>query len=177
MDYFKAFEKLKTALEKAKVPVTDGHFAVQVRITDEDCGGIFYIEKKDMQLYVEPYDYYDNNVDVAASFDTFKAIFDGKTDAEESFANGTLIINGDAEGFFAITKPIFEKKAKKSKTAAKPKKPTPKSAEKKTKTACRTAKKTTSAKTTKDTKAVKKETPKKETPKKSKLADSKAAEK
>lgn len=170
MDYFKAFEKLKTALEKAKVPVTDGHFAVQVRITDEDCGGIFYIEKKDMQLYIEPYDYYDNNVDIAASFDTFKAIFDGKTDAEDAFANGTLIINGDAEGFFAMTKPIFEKKAKKS--AAKPRKTVAKTTEKKPKTACKTAKKTTSSKTAKDTKAVKKETAKK-----SKSAESKTAEK
>lgn len=151
MDYFKAFEKLKTALEKAKIPLSDGHFAVQAHITDEDCGGIFYIEKRDLRLFVEPYDYYDNNACIFASFDTFKKMFEGKISAKAAFDDGSLIIDGDAEGFFETVEPIFDKKSKRTATAAK----TRKTAAKKTSGTTRKCaeKKTTKSAGAKDEKA------------------------
>lgn len=144
MDYFKAFETLKTALEKAKIPVGEGHFAIQVRISDEDCAGIFYIEAKDKQLYVEPYDYYDHDVDILTSVKDFKSIIEGKLDIKKAIEGGKIVVNGYTEGLIAfleaLPKKAPAKKASTKKATAKEpvakkaatKKPATKAAKKKT---------------------------------------------
>ncbi len=122
MDYFKAFETLKAALVKAAIPVPDGHFAVQVRLNDDDCAGIFYIEAKDKQLNIEPYDYYDHDVDVLTSVKDFKSIIEGKLAINEAIESGKVVVSGYTEGFIAFVNSIPKKTAKKTtakKTTAK----------------------------------------------------------
>ena len=67
MTFEKKFQSLKTAFVKADVKKFDSaFFAIQFTMTDEDCGGTFYIEYKDGNYSVEPYNYYDNTATVLA---------------------------------------------------------------------------------------------------------------
>ncbi len=151
MDYFKAFETIKTVLEKADITPDNGHFAIQVRISDEDAGGIFYIEIRDGRVFAEPYDYYDNNADVLTSVKDFKSIIERKTNVSNAVSNGKIQVSGDIEGFIRFIESIKKKPVKKrttAKTTVKKNKP------EKSKSSAKVGAKT--AKTVK--KAVKKET-------------------
>ncbi len=130
MDYFKAFEKIKSALDKADIAPADGNFAIQIRMTDEDCGGTLYIQLKDKQIFVEPYDYYDNDVDVMGSFADIEKILKGRLSAKNAANDGRITVNGNAEGFFALAEALKPKKAPAKKPAAK--KPAAKAPAKKT---------------------------------------------
>lgn len=67
MTFTEKFQSLKTAFDKANTKKFNADFAVQITMTDEDCGGTFYIEYKEGNYSVEPYDYYDNNAYINAS--------------------------------------------------------------------------------------------------------------
>lgn len=144
MYFEEAFKKIKTALEKADVKPADGHLAIQVRMTDDDCGGTFYIEQADKQYFAEPYDYYDNDVDVAADYKSILSLVQGKLDIETALASGTVYAGGNVDAFIAFAKSITPKKTAK-KTAAK-----------KTDTKKKPAAKKTAAKATSKTAAAKK---------------------
>ena len=128
MYFEEAFGKIKTSLGKTKVKPSDNHFAIQVRMTDYDCGGTFYIEQKDGKFYVEPYNYFDFDADIEASFKDIKDIADGKVDMKKSIDDGKLIINGNLEELLsygsqlkkpAAAKKTVSKKATASKTETK----------------------------------------------------------
>ena len=131
MYFEEAFGKIKTSLQKNKVKASDGHFAIQVRMTDYDCGGTFYIEQKDGKFFVEPYNYFDFDADVEAAFKDIKEIADGKLDIKKAVDNGKLIINGNLEELLSYGKQL--KKAEKKAPAKKPaaKKPAAKATAKK----------------------------------------------
>lgn len=171
MDYFKAFETIKNSLEKSEISLKDEHLAIQVVLTDEDCGGILYIENYFKKLVVMPYDYYDNNVNVISDYASFIELISGKKNLGALLEK--ITIKGDfeaAKDFFDSIKPkkAAAKKTTK-KTAAKkaePKKAETKKAEPK-KTAAKKTEKTATVKTKKDAvekkpvkKAVKKESEK-----------------
>lgn len=59
MTFIEKFESLKKKLMKADVSKLTEQFAFQVNMTDEDCGGIFYIAYINGVFAVEPYDYCD----------------------------------------------------------------------------------------------------------------------
>lgn len=115
MDYFEAFEKVKKSLEKLPVPKLPRPFAVQVRLMDEDCGGIFYVRISDGTLVAEPYDYYDNDADILTHLGTLLDILSGKLDIKKAVSDKTISVSGNIEaltGFFAGIKK--DKPAKKS---------------------------------------------------------------
>ena len=131
MDYFKAFETIKSSLEKSEISLKDEHLAIQVILTDEDCGGILYIENYFKKLVVMPYDYYDNNVNVISDYESFMELISAKKNLGALLDK--ITINGDfesAKDFFDSIKP---KKAAAKKTASK-KTTTKKSTEKKAET-------------------------------------------
>ena len=121
MYFEEAFGKIKTSLGKTKVKASDNHFAIQVRMTDYDCGGTFYIEQKEGKFFVEPYNYFDFDADIEASFKDIKDVADGKIDMKKAIDDGKLIINGNLEELLnygaQLKKP--EKKAAAKKPAAK----------------------------------------------------------
>ena len=121
MYFEEAFGKIKTSLKKTKVKAAENHFAVQVRMTDYDCGGTFYIEQKDGNFFVEPYNYFDFDADVEASFKDIKDIADGKLDMKKAVEDGKIIVNGNLEELLNFGKQLkkAEKKAPVRKTAAK----------------------------------------------------------
>ena len=118
MDYFKAFENIKSSLEKSEISLKDEHLAIQVILTDEECGGILYIENYFKKLNVMPYDYYDNNVNVIADYKSFMELISAKKNLSALLEK--ITIKGDfeaAKDFFDSIKPA--KKAPAKKTAAK----------------------------------------------------------
>ena len=135
MNYFETFSELKEVLEKAKIKKSEGHLAIQVCISDSDSAGIFYIEDFGDRILAEPYDYYDNDVEIIGQAEVLKKLFEKKLDLAKASQNGDVTVNGNfelLEGFLGrISKPA----AKKATTT------------KKTTKASSTAKKSTSKKT------------------------------
>lgn len=64
---------------EADVSNIQEHLAFQFNITGE-AGGIFYIEIKNGELHVEPYEYYDRDAMFTCSADTLKKLETGKLD-------------------------------------------------------------------------------------------------
>ncbi len=131
MDYLKAFESIKNTLEKAEISLGEEHFAIQLRLSDDDCAGILYVEVKDKQLFVEPYDYYDNDVDVLSNLKDIKAIFGRRLNVQNSIDSGRIIVTGNVTGFIDFVNSIKVKPAaKKAPTKPAVKKATPEKAAK-----------------------------------------------
>ncbi|MCR4719119.1 MAG: SCP2 sterol-binding domain-containing protein [Firmicutes bacterium] len=140
MYFEEAFEKIKTSLQKTKIKASDNHFAIQVRMTDYDCGGTFYIEQKEGKFFVEPYNYFDFDADVEASFKDIKDIADGKLDMKKAVDDGKLIISGNLEELLGYADKL-KKTEKKTVTKSTVKKATTKKTEKKAEPEKKTVKK------------------------------------
>ena len=116
MTFEKKFETLKKSFVKADLEKLTESFALQVNMTDEDCGGTFYVAYVDGTLAVEPYDYKDNT-----------AVVTGASADVAKLAKGTVAVavEGNAaqvEMFAAsFVKPVAKKPA--AKKAAPAKKP------------------------------------------------------
>ncbi len=94
MTYEEIFKKVKTALAKAKADAVNGNLAVEFDITGEG-EGKFYVEVKDGAVYVEPYDYVDNDAKFIADADTLIALAKGSLKPETAYADGKLAIDGN----------------------------------------------------------------------------------
>ncbi len=136
MNFYQAFDSIKESIKNFDSSKFSGDFAIQLTMTNKDCGGIFYIEYKNGTLNVEPYNYYDHNVDVTASYNDLCKALSGALNLKTAAEKGKIAFSGDSGIFEAFVSAISfapaEKKAPK-KTA--PKKTTVK------KTAKETAKK------------------------------------
>lgn len=139
MNYYQAFEAVKNSITKFDSTKFTQNFAIQVTMTNKDCGGIFYIEYKDGILNIEPYNYYDNSVDITAGYSDLCKALSGKL----SLGSTKLNISGDSEILSSFISAIeFKEPAKEKKTPAK--KTVKKEAAKKS--SCKTSSKKESAK-------------------------------
>ena len=148
--------KAKEEFGSADVSNYEGHLALQFNVTGEG-EGIFYAEILDGKLFIEPFDYKDNDAVLTADGSDLLSLFSGALDPAAAFESGKLTVTGDIAKALSI-QPIIENNKKAAKKTTK--KATAKTAEKPAKTAAKTTK--TAAKTTaKTTKAAAKkdETP------------------
>ena len=97
MTFIEAYEKIKSAMEKSNPAEIEGHLAIQVNLNDEDAQGIMYIEVKEGQLYVEPYDYVDHDAILTASYKDVVRVMAGRLGYEKAIENGVFAVEGDAE--------------------------------------------------------------------------------
>lgn len=125
MTYEEIFEKSRELILANDASGIEGHLAVEVDITGEGSGA-FYIELKDGNIYVEPYEYYDRDCKLIISGDDFLSICSGSLDSVKAFTNGKLKIEGDidkalkmSEIFNAVKENNAEKTAKADGSAAK----------------------------------------------------------
>ncbi|MGN1086806.1 MAG: SCP2 sterol-binding domain-containing protein [Porcipelethomonas sp.] len=156
MTYEEIVAKAKEEFGSADVSNYEGHLALQFNVTGEG-EGIFYAEILDGKLYIEPFDYKDNDAVLTADGSDLLSLFSGALDPAAAFESGKLTVTGDIAKALSI-QPIIENNKKAAKKTTK--KATAKTAEKPAKTAAKTTK--TAAKTTaKTTKAAAKkdETP------------------
>ncbi len=138
MDFYQAFDSIKAGISEVDTSKFQGNFAIQCTMTNKDCGGIFYIEYKDGSLNVEPYNYYDNNVDITAGYSDLCKALAGSVSKNVIFAGDESVFKAFAA---AIKFALPEKKAAK--------KPAKKAAAKKTAEKKVTEKKVTEKKTEK----------------------------
>lgn len=117
MTYEEIFSKSKELILSNDASGIGEHLAVEVDIVGEGAGA-FYIELKDGNLFVEPYEYYDRDCKLIVSGEDFIKICDGSLDAVKAFTNGSLKIEGDIDKALKLSE-IFN--AVKEKNADKPK--------------------------------------------------------
>lgn len=68
--------------------------AVQCNITGDD-GGVFYVEIKDGNVKVEPYEYSDRQCAVTMNMSDFNKLLDGDLNPILAFTLGKLKVDGD----------------------------------------------------------------------------------
>lgn len=105
MTYQTAFKKLKEKFENVDFAKLND-MAIQFTLSDEDCGGTFYAEKKGDSLNVEPYDYQDNDAVVDVTRAALTKILDGKLSIDKAIDNGDLTVKGDLEKIKAVANAI-----------------------------------------------------------------------
>ena len=120
MTYEKIFETTKKTIMKSDVSNIEGHLAVQVDIVGEG-EGAFYIELKDKQLFVEPYEYYDHDCKFIISADDFIKMVNGKLDPVLAYTTGKLKVEGNVDKALEFKKIVdsVKKQEKKAKSATK----------------------------------------------------------
>ena len=157
MTYAEFFYEIKNKFMGTDVSDIHEHLAFQFDIEDPECGGIFYVEVKEGQLFVEPYEYYDRDAKFISDPDTFMKMAEGKMDPVAAFTIQKLKVEGNIDKALRLKEIIDmkkkqEKEAKKAaaktakteaKVTAKATKTAAKTEEKSTKTAAKTATKTT----------------------------------
>jgi len=132
MTFIEQFEAFKKKTAKLNTDSLPENLAIQMNMTDEDCGGAFYIANIGGNFAFEPYDYHDHTAMLTATADTFSKIISGKLDATDAYFRGLLLIEGNIDHAIALAnltkKP--EKKAAAKKPAAAKKAPAKKTAKK-----------------------------------------------
>lgn len=89
-------EILKKVRDKAAVTDASGtdFLAVQINLTGKN-GGVFYVEVKNGNISVEPYEYIDRNCAITIEPANFVKLMDGKLDPVAAYTTGKLKVDGD----------------------------------------------------------------------------------
>ena len=120
MTFIEKFEALNKKYGKIDESKLTENFAVQVELTDEDCGGIFYVAYANGKPFeVQPYDYHDNTASIRVSSKVLENILSGKADAVAQFLTGKLRVEGNlghAVMLVDLMKKEPVKRARKAKT-------------------------------------------------------------
>ncbi|MBR3867766.1 MAG: SCP2 sterol-binding domain-containing protein [Clostridia bacterium] len=158
MTFIEKFNQIKKKYGKIDESKLTEHFAVQVEMTDEDCGGIFYIAYMNGPFAIEPYDYYDNTAIIRVSSKVLENILSCKADPMEAFFAGEIQVEGDISHALMLVELMKKepkpRKPRKAKTEEKAevkeeKKPAKEKAPKKEKAEKKPAAKKTTKKTAK----------------------------
>lgn len=96
MTYQEIFQKSKDIILDNDVSDIKEHLAIEVDIIGEG-EGAFYIELKDGKIYMEPYDYHDNDCKLIITGDDFLDMCSGNLDPVKAFTNGKLKIKGNID--------------------------------------------------------------------------------
>lgn len=143
IEQFNAIKKKAVKLDTTNLP---NDLAMQVNLTDEDCGGTFYIANIDGIFAVEPYDYRDHTVMLTLSAKDLLNVLAGKLDAVKAVTEGKIQLEGNADHALALVSIAAKKPAKKAAKKPAAKKPAAKKAAAKKPAAKKTAAKKPAAK-------------------------------
>lgn len=102
MNYETAFNKIKDKLSVCDFNDNDNSWAIQVNLTNKDCGGILYIQNKEGELLCEPYDYRDNNATVYLTVNDMLKLIDKKLTLEEGLSTNKVAIDGSVPIFSGL---------------------------------------------------------------------------
>lgn len=89
-------EIVEKTRERAKTTDISGvdFLAVQINLTGSD-GGVFYLEVKNGNVSVEPYEYNDRNCAITLDPANFLKLAEGKLDPVLAYTTGKLKVDGD----------------------------------------------------------------------------------
>ena len=110
MTYADFFYEIKGKFMGADVSDIHEHLAYQFNIEDEEAGGAFYVEVKDGELYVEPYEYYDRVAMFISSPEVFRKIAEGQMDPVWAFTTQKLRVEGNIDKALKLNDIIQRKK-------------------------------------------------------------------
>ena len=139
MTFEQAFKRIKTKFENVDASKLQD-MALQITLSDEDCGGTLYAAVKDGALAVEPYDYKDNDAVLDVTKAALVSILTGKTSIEKEIENGNLTVKGNLEKVASVKDAIIIPKKAPAKKAPAKKAPAKKAPAKKTAAKKETAK-------------------------------------
>ena len=112
------FYDIKGRFMGADVSDIHEHLAFEFNIEDEEAGGAFYVEVKDGELYVEPYEYYDRDAKFICAPDVLLKIAEGEMDPVWAFTTQKLRVEGNIDKALRL-KEIIEAKQREMKKSAK----------------------------------------------------------
>lgn len=127
MTFEAAFKKLKEKFANVD-PKKLEDMAIQITISDEDCGGTFYAEVRNNVLAVEPYDYKDNDAVIDITKKALASILDGKSTFEKAVEKGEATVMGNIEKIASVKDAIAPAKKPAAKKATAKKAPVAKKA-------------------------------------------------
>lgn len=111
MKFEEFFQEIKDRFEGTDVSDIAEHLAYQFTIEDAQAGGIFYVEVKEGELYIEPYDYHDRDAGFTCTPETLRKLIDGKLDPVAAFTMRKLKVDGSIEKALRL-KDLIAKKHK-----------------------------------------------------------------
>ncbi len=94
LTYEQVVEAFRERFKNTDVSSVEGTLAFQINIVGKP-EGIFYVEIKDGEIHIEPYEYYDRNAILIASADNLIKLINGKLDPVMAFTLGKLKVEGD----------------------------------------------------------------------------------
>lgn len=109
MTYSEYFSSVKTKFMGADVSDIKEHLAYQFNVLGES-SGVFYVEIKEGQLFIEPYEYFDRDAMFTATAEVFDEIMDGKLNPVTAFTLHKLKVEGNFDKALKINELIERRK-------------------------------------------------------------------
>lgn len=103
------FSSVKTTFMGTDVSDIKEHLAYQFNVTG-DASGIFYVEVKDGNLYIEPYEYFDRDAMFIGTAEEFTAIMTGEKDPVHEFLCRRLKVEGNFDKALKLKELIERRK-------------------------------------------------------------------
>ena len=104
MTYESVVEAARDKFCGLDVSDVSGVRAFQINLEGKTVNGIFYIEIKDGEVHVEPYEYYDRNAIITVNPTNFMKLINGKLDPVNAFTTGKLQVEGDTNAALEMVK-------------------------------------------------------------------------
>lgn len=111
MTYADLFYEIKGKFIGTDVSDIQEHLAFQFNIEDDKAGGAFYVEVKDGELFVEPYEYYDRDAIFSCTPEVLFQMADGKLNPVTAFTTRKLKVEGNFDKALRL-KDIIEMKCR-----------------------------------------------------------------
>ncbi len=102
MTYEQVVAKVKAKFQDVDASAVDGVVALQINLEGKNVNGIFYIEVKDHNVNVEPYEYYDRHAIVTANPTNLVKLVEGKLDPVEAYNKGKVTVDGDVNAVLTV---------------------------------------------------------------------------
>lgn len=102
MTYEQVVAKVKAKFQDVNADNIDGIVALQINLEGKNTNGIFYIEVKDHNVNVEPYEYYDRHAIVTVNPTNLLKLLDGKLDPVEAYNKGKVTVDGDVNAVLTV---------------------------------------------------------------------------
>lgn len=104
MTYESVVEAAREKFHDVNFSSVNGTLAFQINIEGKAANGIFYIEIKDGEVHVEPYEYYDRNAIIHINATNFIKLINAKLDPVVAFTTGKIKVDGDVNAALEIIK-------------------------------------------------------------------------
>lgn len=104
MTYESIVEATRNKFADADVSSVQGTMAFQINIEGKAVNGIFYIEIKNGEVHVEPYEYYDRNAIIHINGTNWTKLINNKLNPVVAFTTGKIGVDGDINAALEMIK-------------------------------------------------------------------------